>query len=1427
MAEDYIKYKNLFDTMELGVVYQDRNGKIIEANPAAEKILGLSVNELNKLDSNSEHWKAIKEDGNPFPGNEHPSIIALKTGKRVNNVIMGIYSNKEKSYKWILINAVPEFTEGEAKPISVYTTFNDFTAYKKNEDILQHFRMAVELSSNAVGMSTAEGRHWYQNKAFDKLFGEIGEDPPATLYVDENLGREVLKTIMAGKEWSGEVEMYDKNKNIILISLRAYSIKNTDGQVIGLVGVHTDITENKILLDKLCDSEEKLQQNVEELEAIVDAMPGMVSVVDTEYNIIIANNEAARVFGNSNKNEVIGKKCYELRKKYTEVCPQCAIKKAFETRKMVERVSTPEEEKLMGMATKAYAVPLINNEGKIWGGVEIIMDVSDLKEKEKALIESEKRLNLAVKGTGAGLWDWNIQTGETIFNEIWAEIIGYTLDELQPININTWKKHVHPEDLKKSDKLLEEHFAGKTEMYQCEVRINHKKGHWVWILDRGKVSEWGENGKPVRMTGTHLEITRQKEAEIALRESENKFKFLLNNLNDAIFLHPFNIEKPEKFIEVNNIACKRYGYIREEFLALTPINLTTDSETTKKQWRKNQENQLKDGLRIFETIHITKTSVKIPVEINSSIIEINNKKYILAVVRDITERKKFEKQIVKTQFGIEHAQIGVMQLDDNANIYYANNYACKTLGYSKEELAKLSVFDINPTFDKEKWEKHRKKTKTETVINIETIHKRKDGSTFPAQVTINYIEFEDEQMSISFMTDITERKQTEEALKESEEKFRHLSEESPNMIFINQKGKIAYVNKTCEKYTQYKIEEFYSDNFNFMSLIDPKDIEAIKENFKKHQTGQDVPPYEYRLISKKGDKLDVIINTKLIHYQNDYAILGIVTDITERKLVEKKIKESEKRFRSMIEKNTDAIVLVDMQGKIIYESPAAERLSGYISNERMHKNAFELIHKNDLQNIQNTFAQIVNKKGESVAFQFKGIKKNKEIWWAEGVATNLLHDPSINAIVVNYRDVTDRVNTENALRDQMQEYLSLNEEYLAQNDELRRSLDQIQKINTELEKAKEKAEESDRLKTAFLANMSHEIRTPMNGIIGFAELLKKPELTEEQIEKYSDIIQQSGDRMLNIINDLIDISKIEAGQVEIKNEETNVNQIFDNLYLFFEPEIIKKNITLSYKKELPENKSRIITDKTKLNQVLINLIKNAIKYTNEGGIEYSYELKGKYLEFKIKDTGIGIDKGYIDKIFERFRQVDLRPIKSEEGSGLGLSISRAYVELMGGKIWVESQLNKGSVFFFQIPYQASKTDESISESANKNPINILKNHSILIVEDDEVSYLFLKEILENHGAKIIYAENGVKAIDEIKSNRNIIDIILMDIKMPKLNGYEATKQIKEINPNIYIIAQTAFATDNDRQNALQAGCDDYISKPINKDLLIEKIRRKN
>jgi signal transduction histidine kinase/CheY-like chemotaxis protein len=369
--------------------------------------------------------------------------------------------------------------------------------------------------------------------------------------------------------------------------------------------------------------------------------------------------------------------------------------------------------------------------------------------------------------------------------------------------------------------------------------------------------------------------------------------------------------------------------------------------------------------------------------------------------------------------------------------------------------------------------------------------------------------------------------------------------------------------------------------------------------------------------------------------------------------------------------------------------------------------------------------------------------------------------------------------------------------------------------------AEQKAIESDRLKTAFLQNISHEIRTPMNSIVGFSEFLKDKNLSESEKDQYLVMISKSSDQLLNIVNEVLDISLIETGNVSVNLKRVHLNNLMEEIYQSYKP-LINKEISFTRSTGLSDSLSLITTDVVKIRQVISNLLNNAVKFTDKGHIGFGYVLADNELQFFIEDTGIGIAADFQDKVFDRFLKAGSDDQRIYEGVGLGLAICKGNIELLKGKIWMESEKGKGSKFFFTIPYKPVYEEEPLISNNKDN--STLNNMTILIAEDDDINYLYIKEIFKGLGAEILHAFNGKEAVEMCQKNDRI-GIVLIDIKMPVMNGYEAIKKIREFRPNLPIIAQTAFALSNEMLKAFNAGSNDYISKPFTKEQLLTMISK--
>lgn len=494
----------------------------------------------------------------------------------------------------------------------------------------------------------------------------------------------------------------------------------------------------------------------------------------------------------------------------------------------------------------------------------------------------------------------------------------------------------------------------------------------------------------------------------------------------------------------------------------------------------------------------------------------------------------------------------------------------------------------------------------------------------------------------------------------------------------------------------------------------------------------------------------------------------------------KKIKYSELQFKTFMENTPAYVYIKNHKLKHIYSNKMVNKVDKLTSVDKS-SSAKTIFEPHIAKMLEKTDNKILNLEKDQSDLQYNCILNGKQTW---------LHDYKFFLELPNGKPAVGGISFD---------------------------ITKLKETEFELIESKEQAEESVRLKSAFLANMSHEIRTPMNGILGFAKLLKKPKLKESIQQDYVDIILKSGDRMLNIINNIIDISRIESGQMLVYYSETNIDQILDDLYSFFEEEASRKSINLTLTKATIIEGPILNTDTDKFYAILTNLIKNALKFTNTGEIEFGYKVSDSKNEliFYVKDSGIGIPVDKQKVIFERFIQADIEDKMALQGAGLGLSISQAFVKMLGGEIRVESELGNGSTFFFTLPIDKDQIDKKNTITETKSTTEEFKkiDKTLLIVEDDIISSQLLEITLEPLVKKVICVDNGAEAIEMIRENSEI-DIVLMDIQMPYMNGYETTRKIREFNKSIIIIAQTAFAQFGDKEKSIEAGCNDYITKPI-------------
>ncbi|PKQ60445.1 hypothetical protein BZG01_20985 [Labilibaculum manganireducens] len=534
-----------------------------------------------------------------------------------------------------------------------------------------------------------------------------------------------------------------------------------------------------------------------------------------------------------------------------------------------------------------------------------------------------------------------------------------------------------------------------------------------------------------------------------------------------------------------------------------------------------------------------------------------------------------------------------------------------------------------------------------------------------------------------------------------------------------------------------------------------------------------------------------IIDISKLHFK-EFKILGEHANemILKRKSIEHQLNIETAYFEQLFENSPEAIAITDNESNGIKINKQFTNLFGY-TKEDLKGVVIDTLLADETKQGEANSLNYITAKGQMVEIETVRKCKDGRLIDVSIMGNPIEVDGEQIAIFGIYRDITER---------------KIYEKHLTE--------------------AKNKAEESDKLKSAFLANMSHEIRTPMNHILGFTEIITSQEVNESERQEYGALIKQSGINLLQLINNIIDLSKIECKQIILSSLEIPVNTVLTELY---EKYYIHKNknkkshLILKIQKTLNDEDSIIYTDPGRLEQLLSNLIENAIKFTDNGFVEFGYQLKEKNkIEFFVKDTGIGIPEKSMENIFHSFRQMDGSDTRQYSGTGLGLTISNRLAEILGGEIRVESRENLGTCFFVTLPYNRSKLKIEKTEVGDKKNYN-WKGKSILIVDDEKTNFSFFKASLAKTNAEILWATNGSEAI--IICQSVAVDLVLMDIQMPIMNGYDATKEIKLFNSQIPIIGQTAYFQKEYKQKVIAAGCDDYLSKPIKTSKLLDSIEK--
>ena len=946
-----------------------------------------------------------------------------------------------------------------------------------------------------------------------------------------------------------------------------------------------------------------------------------------------------------------------------------------------------------------------------------------------------------------------------------------------------------------------------------------------------------------RVTGIQAvvrDITDRIRAMELLKASEIQYRTSMDSMHDPIYL----IDSEMKILMANEAlrrTLKDLGFpvnvVGKHFTEAFPFLPVSTVEDYRKTFRDGKTRQKEENYQIADHQYHSDTRL-IPIVENRKITS------ILTIVQDVTERKKAE-NVQQIMYNISNAvnlstnlndlfltiQDELGKIFDTRNFFIAfYNKEDDTLSLpffvdekdafdafpAKRTLTGYMIRNDRPILMKDRdidklvrsgeiedvgtpskiWLGVPLKLKEE-IIGALVVQNYEDELAY-TEKDLEILQFVSSQISLSIQT-----RRAYDEMELERAYFEQLFEGSPETVVLTKNdGTLIRVNNEFEKLFGYSAEEALGKKID--ELIVPGELNAEARQISTRVANGGKILLETLRQHKNGSLIHVsVLGTPIEIEGGQVAVYGIYRDITDRKNAEIALRESEEKLRNILYSSPDAIMVSDLKGYVtecnqaaldIFECDSTAQLIGLNANQFV-------IPELKSKGISTLKTVLRNGYVKNIEFEVVTLKGNHIFVDLSASIIRDTNDRPIGIATIT-QDITERKSHER-----------------------------------DLEEAKEKAEESDRLKSAFLANMSHEIRTPMNAILGFSELLKTEGLSKELRDEYIKIISSKGNELMLIINDIIDISKIEAGDIKIEKADVEISRFIRELHReFSEEKNLMNKEEIQFRLKIPEEDNPVVhTDSSRLKQILNNLVSNAFKFTQEGYVELGFFSDGWKVVFYVRDTGIGIAEAKKDIIFDRFRQVD-ESINSEfGGTGLGLAISRHLTTLLGGEIWMESVLNHGSTFSFYLPRLGNSEEHGAGPGSGRETgtapgrempdLSIdLSGKKIVIAEDDSANYLYIESFLKRSNSDVIWAKDGNQLIEIFRSEPSL-DMILMDIRMPALNGLEATRIIRRTNETIPVIALTAYAFADDREKSLEAGCNDFLAKPVKIEELSKTIAR--
>lgn len=1389
----------------------------------------------------------------------------LKTGESLRDVEYNAVVNVLGENQDISLMAYTSLIRTQKKLVSLI--FVDVSERKKMENALREseelFRMLAELAPVGIIITDQDQNPAFVSPTFTKIFGYTIEDIPTAnhwfllAYPDDIFREKVMQDWFEFTEqvkiegsYSKPIEypIYCKNGDVKQIEFRLAVSGSID------VIIFTDITERKLAEEALRESEERFRGLYE------NATIGIYRTTP-EGKILMANPALVKMLEYSSFEELSkrnltteGYEASYARGEFTQL-----IEKNGEV-KGLESAWTTKNGTIIYVSESARVVRGSNGKPIYYEGT--VEDITQRKRAIDALKASEERINSIIRVAPIGI-GVVVNRVITEVNQASCDITGYTREEL--IGKSAHILYPNKEEFE---------FVGNEKYRQIaekgtgtvETIWQRKDGSLINILLSS--TPISQNDLSQGVTFTALDITQRKQTERLMKGRLRLLEYadthsLPQLLKETLavaedltgsqigFYHFIDEEKGEiKLNQWSERTERKFCKVTSEFDMHYPIDragVWVECVKRRKPIMHNDYSLLpnKKGLPKGHAAIIRELTV--PVIRNKrimAVLGIGNKTtdytkndidiitQLADMAWDIAERKMAEESLLQSESRYRLLFENMTQGFALSEVITDNdekpiNYRFITVNPAYERLTGLKASHIEGKTIKEvlpKVESYWIETFGEVALTGKP--KRYENYASKLEKHFDTWVFSPKKGQFAVISsDVTERKKAEEQVL----KLTKGIEQSPATIVITDiNGNIEFINPMFTEVTGYTTQEVMGQNPRLLKS-DYQTQEFYKDLWDTIKGGND---WRGELCNKKKNGELYWESASISPIKNEKGeivnFIAVKEDITDRKNAILALEQNNRLINTMLDNLPVGIFMVDaLNGKPIIANEHAKLLMG--------KGIVEGASTESLAEVYQAYKagtnQIYPTSEMPIVQGINGISTHiddMEVIHPDGtkVLLEVFGCPVYNsqgeiwASLVGFHDITERKKAEEALRESEFTLKEKNEEYLALNEELTESNQRIAAINRDLILARQKAEESDKLKSAFLANMSHEIRTPMNAIIGFSEMLLNPNLPNERKDFFAQILNTACHQLLNVVEDVIDISKIETGQMDVHLGETPINQTLNRVREIFLPQANANGVKITTSYFFPNGEDNITTDTNKLNQVLTNLVSNAVKFTDNGTIHISYAIKNSMVEFSVADTGVGIDIQHHDLIFERFRQVEMGSTRQYGGTGLGLPISKSFIEMLGGKIWLESELGKGTTFFFTIPYSPIH-NEVVSKTLEDMEFDFA-GKTILIAEDEEANFLYINELIEETGATIIRATNGQEAMDIFFAD-NRVSVILMDIKMPMVGGIEATEAIRQRDTSIPIIALTAYAMASDREICLSAGCNKYLSKPVRRNELLRAI----